>query len=903
MTPEQFRRLDELFNQVRDLSPDHQAECIDTLREDDPQLADFLQQMLRNTDQDPALAVLDQARTSATQDDSTIGEMLGPWQVIEIIGRGGMGAVYRATREFEGLTQQVAIKKIRLGMDDPLVRSRFLRERQILAKLDHPGLARLIDGGTDARGTPYVVMDYVDGQPITRYCQDHGLSVPQRLALFIDLCRTVHFVHRNLIVHRDIKPANVMVNREGAVKLLDFGIAKLLDPEESDHTATAQQALTPEYASPEQLLGDTVSTASDVFSLGALLYELLTGHLIIDDHSSDSRRGSRLIQQRLPTLPSHQVTNRDRTGPRLSHQIGNDLDRIVMMALRTEPQRRYASAEALAEDLERYLKQRPVQAQSDSLRYRSGKFIRRNRWAVAAFSLAFFSALLFAAISVYQAQRVASERDRALQAEQDALHEATTAREISQFMIGLFQASNPREAGNQFLSARDLLDGGLAQLKLPPGDDNPISVSDPAVRAELFLAIGLAYTALDISDPAVDAMALALAETERAYGSEHIRTAEIYNRYGDVLREADRADEAEPWLMKSLQMKRRLLGEESREVADSYNNIGIMLVDQHRLDEALEFQRKSVETWRRAVGPDSVRMSIPTYNLGLLYRRLGRFEDAMQAANEAQRTNLDRPDLDAKIDMLRARLHRQLGQSERALPLFERALEWAVTSYGAYQGMALTIGREIAITQGVLGRYQEALSMLERLETDARRDPIDWFYWQYNRGVILSQQTRYDQAIADLNEALIWLLDSNSRPYLLPPLRFHLARSLLATGQLDQAHVQIQSGLTLSLEDSALRSHAPGLLLLEARRQLLIDPDQDVLPLIEQADQQRRASRADDSPEAADVWLWSSQLHELSGHHDTQHSTAERALAELRRQLPDDHWKVTEARRLLNASD
>lgn len=338
---------------------------------------------------------------------SWIGRRIGPYEIIELIGEGGMGSVYRAARADEQYQKQVAIKVVKMGLGTPLALARFRAERQILANLDHPNIARLLDGGTTESGLPYVVMELIEGQPIDEYCEVHGLRVEERLRLFRTVCLAVHYAHQHLVVHRDLKPGNILVTADGVAKLLDFGIAKILDTESSPGGAELTinfMRMTPQFASPEQVRGTAVTTASDVYSLGVILFLLLTGH---HPYQFDSRSADSIVRAICDTEPPKPSTVARRTARtasdsdtqqtgserevsagespgKLSKRLQGDLDNIVLMALRKDPQRRYASAEQFAEDIRRHLESLPVSARNDTVGYRASKFVTRHRIAVVA---------------------------------------------------------------------------------------------------------------------------------------------------------------------------------------------------------------------------------------------------------------------------------------------------------------------------------------------------------------------------------------------------------------------------------------------------------------------------------------------------------------------------------------
>ena len=359
--------------------------------------------------------------------DSQVGQTVGPYKLVREIGRGGMGMVYLAERADEHYHKYVAIKLISRGMDTRDILSRFRHERQILANLDHPNIARLFDGGTTDDGLPYFVMEYIEGLPIDQYCEANQLSIPERLKLFREVCAAVHYAHQNLIIHRDIKPGNILVTGEGTTKLLDFGIAKLLDPELDAHTkpltATALRPMTPDYASPEQVRGLQLSTASDIYSLGVLLYELLTGRRPYHLKSTSPQEIERIICELEPKRPSDSIesvgTSGAQSGNNLSSEfpspklLRGDLDNIVLKAMRKEPERRYASAQEFSEDIHRHLGGLPVTARKDTFSYRAGKFIRRHKTGALAAALVVVTLVAGIVATLWQARNAQTERSRA----------------------------------------------------------------------------------------------------------------------------------------------------------------------------------------------------------------------------------------------------------------------------------------------------------------------------------------------------------------------------------------------------------------------------------------------------------------------------------------------------------
>ena len=410
MTPEHKRQIKDIYRRALELTNPEREEMLQRVCGGDEELRHEVEVLLSESmDTNPYLNT-EAIVAGAPKFDLTdkpgpqVGERIGPYRLVGELGRGGMGTVFLADRDDEHFQKRVAVKIVKRGMDTVEILSRFRHERQILASLEHPNIAQLLDGGTTADGLPYFVMEHIEGQPIDKYCTAHKLSMTEKLQLFRTVCASVHYAHQNLVIHRDLKPANILVTNEGAVKLLDFGIAKILNPEGFPETIlptrTWDRPMTPAYASPEQAKGQLITTASDVYSLGVVLYELLTGQRPYRVEGYAPHEIAKVVCETEPEKPStavvHVVTRNaggiptnpgEIDGEKLRRQLKGDLDNIVLMALRKEPNRRYLSAEQFSEDIRRHLEGRPVIARQDTIGYRVGKFVRRNKVAVVAASL------------------------------------------------------------------------------------------------------------------------------------------------------------------------------------------------------------------------------------------------------------------------------------------------------------------------------------------------------------------------------------------------------------------------------------------------------------------------------------------------------------------------------------
>jgi serine/threonine protein kinase/tetratricopeptide (TPR) repeat protein len=476
MTPAEWHRVKSLFDAAVTLPSGERDECLD--RSSEPlHIVEEVRQLLAALDS-PSTAFHEcvqwEAALSVTNDvdhDPMIGQRLGAYRVTRQLGRGGMGSVFLAERDDDQYTKRVAIKVVRRGLDTRDVLRLFVSERQILARLDHPNICGLIDAGTTPDGRPYLVQDFVDGEPLLVYCHRQALDVEARLRLFIEICRAVHYAHQRLVVHRDLKPSNILVTADGRPRLLDFGVAKILDPSSDGGPTTGilSRRLTPEYASPEQIRGGAVITATDVYSLGVILCQLLTGATPYRLTDRSRRALERAVCDDDPVPPSRLVAHL----PRLARRLRGDLDAIVLRAIEKEAAARFPSAEALADDVRRHLEGVPTVAQPASLAGSARKFVRRHRWGVVSVAAIAMSLALGLGLTVWQGKVARAERDRANQRASDLRKLAAS------LVVEVSDAVNRLEGS---LSARRLVvQRGLEQLETLARD----SGDDPALALDL----------------------------------------------------------------------------------------------------------------------------------------------------------------------------------------------------------------------------------------------------------------------------------------------------------------------------------------------------------------------------------------------------------------------------------
>lgn len=671
-----------------------------------------------------------------------LGRRVGSYQIDAVIGRGGMGTVFSGRRLEGDFEQRVAIKIIRRGMDTEDLLARFRRERRLLARLEHPYIARLVDGGSTDDGRPWLAMEFVDGRPIDEHCEHEHLRPRARIELFLDVCAAVQHAHRNLVVHRDLKPSNVFVTDDGTVKLLDFGIAKVLDPDELDTQATATHVrlLSPRYGSPEQMRGEPVTTASDVYSLGVVLYELLTGRSPYANETGEFDDIERRVLRTEPRPPSAVVARGTGTVPGLDvaefrRSLRGDLDAIVLQSLRKEPSRRYGSVDELAEDLRRHLQGRPVQARPDSLAYRTRMFLRRNALAVGAtamVALALIGATVFSTSLYLRAQR----------AQDVAETERETAETVSGFLQEVFASIDPSIAqGDDTTLMRRLLRDAGERI-----DDD--LARRPAVAAALHHTLGRAYMSLAEFEDAENHLERALAldatsDLERAvdYGRllfESGREPEAVTVLESAIARADArpdtvaAARARFYLAKSLEARHEMdhaydlyleadrlfatAGEEERRIT-TLGGIGIFLTfnrqEYERADSVLAVAAEIVERTHPGALIEannyqlraSVLRRMKSFDAAdSLFRRAhDRFEDVLED---------DHAMLASVRDEWAGSLEEQ-GRLDEAEPLYRRALESARATFGSEHRQTGTFANNLANCLRKAGRYDEAAALFD----------------------------------------------------------------------------------------------------------------------------------------------------------------------------------------------
>jgi serine/threonine protein kinase/uncharacterized protein HemY len=663
--------------------------------------------------------------SAAAEGGSSAGLRVGPYRLVREVAHGGMGAVYLAERADGQFEQQVALKLVRGSMDSDEIRHRFLAERQILARLNHPHIARLLDGGIAADGRPWFAMEFVPGEPITSWCDAHRLTLDARLALFEQACDAVRYAHRSLVVHRDLKPSNILVTGDGQVKLLDFGIAKLLEPtaDEVGVTRTETRVLTPEYAAPEQVRGEPITTSTDVYALGALLYELLSGRrahrferrtpaevervVCETDPEPPSAAFSRGVgREGDPTLagPGDPSAARAAKPERLRKALAGDLDTITLTALRKDPARRYPSVEALLQDVQRYGTGLPITARRDALGYKLRKFLRRHRLGVAAGGALCLALLGGIGATLLQVRATARE--------------ATKARAVKDFVVSLFQVSDPAQSRGRDITARELLERGVRRVDSSLG-------SQPQVEEELLGVLGTIYRQLGLYPQADTLLSRAVDIARSAYGADHPEAGARLADLATVLSEEGELAPAESLLREALRIRSSALGSDDSDVTVTMDLLAGVLRNRGRIPESESLERGALARDIRRFGQNNLTVATDLDNLGVL---LGDAKGDLDAADSAYRAALairqrlldpGHPDVLTSQYNVATNLEDR-GNYAAAESLFRVVLRGYRRMYPeGHPDVAIT-AHSLATDLEALGRYAEAES-LEVEALDLRR--------------------------------------------------------------------------------------------------------------------------------------------------------------------------------------
>lgn len=716
--PDEWQRIDLLLDKALELQPEERDAWLRSLEAKDPKVASDLQTLLKEQQELQREGFLESSALPGSP--GLAGQSIGAYTLVSEIGQGGMGTVWLARRSDGRFERQAAVKFVSLTLPGRATQQRFRREGSILGRLTHPHIAELLDAGITREGQPYLILEYVDGQAIDQYCDERKLDVEERVRLFLDVLAAVAHAHANLIVHRDIKPSNVLVTSSGEVKLLDFGIAKLLEGEGQSGAATlltreSGSALTPQYAAPEQLSSHPVTTATDVYALGVLLYVLLTGqHPAGPGQHSPAELMKAVLETEAPRMSdalqqsaaeAEGVAVRRATIPdRLRRQLRGDLDTIVAKSLRKNAAERYASVTALADDLRRYLRREPISARRETFAYRTTKFVRRNRTAVALATLAVLALISGAAGILVQTHTARRQRDV-------ALRERDRTDRIAKFMTGIFRVSDPTERVGNTVTAREVLDKASQDI------ETGLS-KDPQLQAQMMHVMGKAYRNLGLLQPAQKLLQRSMQIGSSAVGEENPETLETMQDLAWTFSEQGRFAEAERLQRRVLDFERRVLGPEHLDTLRTMGDLAVTMCEQGKYEEGIRLNRQVVQTKQRILGPEAFDTVAAEDNLAVMLNESGQLAEAERVERETldiQVRVFGYENLGTISSMTNmADIERNMGRDEEAQKLYAETLQLEERVLGPDQRETAVTKYELACLLAKHGQADKAFSLLNQ---------------------------------------------------------------------------------------------------------------------------------------------------------------------------------------------
>ena len=779
-----WERADRILDEALDVSGSARAELIARRCGDDAKLRALVERLLARCEEDdtdlmPGGAIAGAlARALGRElepEDDAVGRVIGRYRVLRELGRGGMAVVYLAERTGSELQQHVALKLLQPGLDSDHVVQRFHRERQILADARHPNIARALDAGVTEDGRPYLAMEHVEGEPIDAFCDLRRLSVRQRLWLFLEVARAVDHAHRNLVVHRDIKPSNILVTADGDVKLLDFGIAKLLDEQAADVTRTHQRAMTPAFASPEQIEGGSVTTATDVYQLGMLLYLLLAGSwpypkgvgsdaaMMLAICREPPVRPSTAVEGKgtIETVPGGRRTSageiaakRATSSSRLRRELAGDLDTIVLTALRKEPERRYPSVSQMVGDVERYLEGRTISARPDTIPYRLRTFVHRHTAATvtAAASLA----ILVGLVAFYTFE-LGLERDR-------ARVEARKATEVSDFLTGLFEISAPTRSRGEAVTARELLDRGAERVDRELADQ-------PELQAAMMTVIGSVYGELAMFDEARPLLEQAVAIRRRHPGDDSLELAASLFALGEVCERTRDLDAARASFTEALELREASLGRNHPDVARTRDALGVILRYDGDLEGARALHEEAVRVLESTVGRSETIFGLALNRLAVVLQdqrdyagSIPLFERAVAVLETS--AGPDHPyTASAKFNFATSLRH--AGELDRADALYREVLPQIEAAFGPRHPAVATVLNNHSNLLRQVGRLDEAEALLKRavvIWTEALGSDHSQVGWALNNLGLVERERGNHEAAGDYFRRSVEIAEASFGP-------------------------------------------------------------------------------------------------------------------------------------------
>lgn len=698
-TPDQWKRIKSLFERATELPESDRAGFLSDAAPNEPAIRAAVQELLAASSQTAQFLEKPVLPNVVTE-----GQHIGPYRLLRLLGRGGMGQVFLAAREDGTFARQVALKLLRPGLSTPDFLHRLQNERQILANLRHPNIAHVYDGGSTPWGDPYFTMEYVEGLPITTYCEQHQLGLAKRLRLFQTVCETVHYAHQNLVVHRDLKPSNILVTIDGTVKLLDFGIAKMLRPDgDAAEPQTSTHVMTPEYAAPEQICGDAITTAADVYALGILLYELLTGTRPYELRERALQEVVRIISEEEPAKPSDRATSSETSlTASWRRTLRGDLDNVVMMALQKETKRRYASAEALAQDVTRFLKGEPIMARPQTAGYVVRKFVLRHKvgmgitWGVCLLAMTF---------AFWHDVQITAERNHALE-------EAARATAVQNLLVGLFEKADPAQARGLNLSVREILDMGARVA------DQELS-GQPQVKAEILRVLGDVYSALGEDETAGAFLAQAQTLLSQTIRPPHAAFARVLMQRGEWFQNQGDYARADSFFRQASAMYNALPEQHEAEKADLWHMQAYLAHDEGHMQDAETFYQKALNMRRKLYPHQHPKIALSLNDYGGYLMNVGRYEEARHymedalAIRRAVYGQQPHPDLAESLYNI-GYWYYEMGESDKSLPYYRETLAIEEKLYDPNHVEIATTLNNLGGSLASLDRFDEAEQILQR---------------------------------------------------------------------------------------------------------------------------------------------------------------------------------------------
>lgn len=756
MDADRWKLLSRVYAESVERDGEARAAYLDEVCGDDPALRSEIDRMLA-ADPDS----VDRIASGASQALGTAweGRTVGPYRIVREHAKGGMGRVFIAERSDGSFDQTVALKVLHSSLASDEAIDRFRQERQILARLQHPNIATLLDGGITSDGQPWFAMEFVEGRPIDRYADEERLTIDQRLRLFRHVCRALVYAHGALVVHRDLKPDNILTTADGQVRLLDFGIAKLLKEGEEGTEGTNLFALTPAYASPEQVRGEPIGTASDIYSLGVLLYEFLTGTRPYELASQQPMDVVRVVCQHEPPRPSTRVLEtvsrpdeaddaghrRQTDARRLHRRLSGDLDVICLKALRKEPDRRYTTVQEFLDDIDRHLDGRPVRARSATLGYRLTKAVRRNRWPLSGAAAVL---LTTTTLVTYYTGRVRAERDR-------AQIQAARATEVADFLQGLFEVVDPEESLGATVTARELLDAGAARI------DEGLA-GQPEVQATMLGVIGNVYGSLGLAEESASFFERAVELNRELYGPAHEEYGTSVISLASTRQDLGDLDGAGAHFLEGIAVLEEALEPGDPLIGDAVRMYAYWLETDGQYDEAAAQYDRGIGILRAAVDPEDERLISAMGAYGNLLRQLDRRDEAepilRQVLAVQERTLGERHPNTAGTMRELAALLRDEGAYEESERLYLEVIDIRREVLGPEHREVANTLNSYALLLGAMGEEDRALeahgdfvALIERIHPEPHPDRAAAYH---NFATSLSNASRWEEAIPHFERSI-----------------------------------------------------------------------------------------------------------------------------------------------------